>query len=162
MHWQALGAISEAIGAIGVIFSLIYLAYQIRQNTNQLRQNELTDKAAAVNAISIGLRENRRSLFENPELTNHWLKGLAGPEQLNETESYRFRLMIQNVVDVMWDMYSQTVVTGFSPETWETYGVPLVERILSTPGGRWYWSKFRDNYVQEFRAEIDGILESQN
>ena len=32
MNWDAIGAIAELAGAIGVIASLIYLARQIRQN----------------------------------------------------------------------------------------------------------------------------------
>jgi len=134
MNWDAIGAVSEAVGAIGVIVTLVYLAYQIRQNTNQLRQNELTDQAAAVNAISIALRENRRSLFESSEMMDIWLKGLAGPEQFDETAAYRFRLAMHNVVDAMWDMYSQTMMTGFAPETWATNGIPFVKRIMNTPG----------------------------
>ena len=49
MEWtiQDLGAIGEFVGAIGVVPTLIYLAYQIRQNTFQLEQNTLTARAAA-------------------------------------------------------------------------------------------------------------------
>ena len=33
MNWEAAGAIGELVGAAGVIASLIYVGYQIRQNT---------------------------------------------------------------------------------------------------------------------------------
>jgi hypothetical protein len=33
MDWSAIGAIAEIIGAAGVVVSLMYLAYQVRQNT---------------------------------------------------------------------------------------------------------------------------------
>ncbi len=39
MNWEAIGAIGEAIGAIAVIATLIYLAIQIRQNTESVRAN---------------------------------------------------------------------------------------------------------------------------
>ncbi len=32
MNWDAIGAIAELLGAVGVIASLVYLATQIRQN----------------------------------------------------------------------------------------------------------------------------------
>ena len=38
MNWGAIGAIGEVIGAAGVILTLVYLAYQIKQNTIQLKQ----------------------------------------------------------------------------------------------------------------------------
>ena len=31
MHWDAIGAVSETLGAIAVIVSIIYLAAQVRQ-----------------------------------------------------------------------------------------------------------------------------------
>ncbi len=34
MNWEAIGAIGEIAGAIGVIVTLMYLAIQLRQNTN--------------------------------------------------------------------------------------------------------------------------------
>ena len=37
MNWEALGALSELIGAIAVVLTLIYLAVQIRQNTRAIR-----------------------------------------------------------------------------------------------------------------------------
>ena len=37
MDWNAIGAIGEVGGAVGVVVTLIYLAGQLRQNTNALR-----------------------------------------------------------------------------------------------------------------------------
>ena len=45
MNWDAVGAIAEVIGAIAIFVSLVYLAVQIRQSTQQaaraLKANEL-------------------------------------------------------------------------------------------------------------------------
>jgi hypothetical protein len=37
LNWEAIGALAELVGAIGVIASLAYLASQIRQNTHAMR-----------------------------------------------------------------------------------------------------------------------------
>lgn len=58
------------------------------------------------------------------------MKGLNNPDELAENDFYRFRLLMQNVIDAIWDIHSQTIVTGFSPETWETQGVTVVERVV--------------------------------
>jgi len=65
---------------------------------------------------------------------------------------------MSNFADANWDMYAQTVITGFSPETWETQGRRAVKRVLDTPGGRWFWQQFSEEYPQEFRAEVARIL----
>ena len=158
MNWEAMGAIGELIGAIGVIVTLVYLAFQIRQNTRQLEQNERTAIATAVSNSATAYRENRRYIYTSAEMSEIVLRGFASPQSLDETEQYRFRLVTQNTMDALWDLYSQTVTTGFSPETWETQGVGLVKRVFPTPGGRWFWSNYRDDYTREFRSEIDRIL----
>ena len=161
MNWNAIGAIGEMIGAVGVIVTLGYLAYQIRQNTRQLAQNERASIAAAVNTSVTAYRENRRYIYTSSEVTEILLRGMADPESLGEADRYRFRLVIHNLVDALWDMYSQTVVTGFSPVTWTSQGISLVERVLTTKGGGWFWSHYSDEYSADFRAEIDRILASK-
>jgi hypothetical protein len=39
VNWDAIGAIAELLGAVGVIASLVYLATQIRQSREQMSQN---------------------------------------------------------------------------------------------------------------------------
>ena len=38
MNWEAIGAIGELLSAVVVIFSIFYLARQVRQGTEQTRQ----------------------------------------------------------------------------------------------------------------------------
>ena len=44
MNWEAIGAVGEVAGAVGVILTLAYLARQMRVNTVAL-QNETTRDA---------------------------------------------------------------------------------------------------------------------
>jgi len=158
MDWAAIGAIGEIIGALGVIVTLGYLAHQIRQNTAQLEQNERTAIAAAVSVSATNYRENRRYIYTDPDVATIVLNGLSDPNGLDELSQYRFRLIVQNTMDALWDLYSQTVITDFSPETWKTQGVGLVRRVFMTKGGSWFWRNHRDEYTEEFRDEIDRIL----
>ena len=63
MNWEAIGAISQMIGALAVVVSLVYLALQIRQNTKQLEQNERVSRAASVSASATSYRENRQHIY---------------------------------------------------------------------------------------------------
>ncbi len=158
MNWEAIGAIGEVVGAIGVIATLGYLAFQIRQNTKQLTLNELASRAAAANASAVALRGSRQSVYESAEVTDIWLKGMSNPDDLSENDYYRFRLLMQNAIDGIWDIHSQTSVTGYSPEIWETQGITVVLRLVASDGGRRIWTQFRETYPEEFRREIDRIL----
>jgi hypothetical protein len=160
MTIQELGALGEFIGAIGVVITLGYLAYQIRQNTVQLKQNAVTAKAAAVNASNMGLRETRRSIYTSTEMTEIFLRGNENPEGLDEVQILKYRLLIQNVTEAMLDIYTQTWITEFSPETWTTQGITAVERVMGTRGGEWFWANYAHNYPSPFRTEIDRILQN--
>ena len=41
MDWNAVSAVGQLIGAVGVVLSLIYFAIQVRLNTNALRARSL-------------------------------------------------------------------------------------------------------------------------
>jgi hypothetical protein len=161
MEWtiQDLGAAGEFLGALGVIVTLVFLTHQIRQNTIQLKQSSLIAKAAAVNASNVALRETRRSLFESEETAEIFRRGNENPNELSEVQLLRYRLIMQNVTEVILDIYTQTFITDFSPETWMTQGNTLAQRVLGTDGGRWFWAGFADNYPLSFRAEVDRILQ---
>ena len=158
MNWAAIGAISEAIGAFGVIATLAYLAVQIRQNTIQLKQNTLAAQAAALNRSNTTMHDVRASIFSSPEIAELFYKGNSNPDDLTDMERLRYRMMLLNVTDSMVDLYTQTLVTDFAPEAWNTQGVNLVKRIMGTKGGTWFWSNFSETYPEKFRSEIDRIL----
>lgn len=55
MSWTAISAIAEAIGAAAVVISLVYLAIQVRHNTESIRLQTfqlIIDRTAAVNSRS--------------------------------------------------------------------------------------------------------------
>ena len=158
MNWEAIGAIGEVAGAFGVIATLGYLAFQIRQNTKQLTLNELASRAAVANASATALRVERRSAYESAELADLWLRGMSDPDDLSENDYYRFRLFMQNALDGIWDIYSQTAATGYAQEIWKTQGIAAVLRLVASVGGRRVWAQFRETYPEEFRTEIDRIL----
>ena len=41
MNWDAITAIAELAGVVAVVVSLIYVGFQVRQNTRQLRHDNL-------------------------------------------------------------------------------------------------------------------------
>ena len=161
MNWEAIGVIAEVIGAIGVIMTLAYLAYQIKQNTIQLEQNIITARASAQTASNVTLRENRQSIFETSEVTEIYQTGNENPDALDTTQLLRYRLLLQNVTEVMLEIHTQALTTGFSPETWATQGITLVKRVLITPGGQWFWKGYQDNYPENFRQEVNRILSEE-
>ena len=79
MNWEALGAISELVGALAVIATLLYIALQIRQNTKAIR-------GATLNAIT---EHKQFELRWSSDIATAWRKSLSEPENLTEEENWQ-------------------------------------------------------------------------
>ncbi len=150
MDWNAIGAIGEIIGALAVFLTLVYLALQIRQNTKAIQ-------ASAVDAGISKVNDVRESLYENGDLTRIYIQGMAQPADLDEESRVRFRLLLHNILLSISNIYSQTSYTGLSLSTWESQLV-ILERIIDSPGGRWFWKDYRLVFEESFREKVDEIL----
>ena len=157
----ALGALGEILGSLGVFASLIYLSIQVRQQTQQHKKLELETRAATVHASAVALRENRKGVYQDKEFALIYNSGLADPSLLNEVEYLRFRLLMQNVLDGLWDIHSRTALIGVSLEIWKTLGEKAIERMIATPGGRKVWSQMATAYPDAFREAVELTLAKQ-
>lgn len=89
MNWDAIGAVAELVGALGVIASLLYLAGQVRAGT----------RASAVDAKlqSTGyLARFVELLIVHPELTELQLRGRADSDALSKADYIQFSNMALN------------------------------------------------------------------
>lgn len=88
MNWDAIGAISELLGAIGVIASLIYVGTQVKSSARASRiesKLRLTDKL-----INFG-----DLLIENPRLNEIMMAGRKSLESLSKDEYVQFSNLCQ-------------------------------------------------------------------
>ena len=89
MNWDAIGATAEAIGALGVMMTLLYLALQTRQNTKVLEQTARMHETSTYRANIDGVMHLQAILAQDDQLALIWKKGLAN-ESLQEAEIARF------------------------------------------------------------------------
>ena len=149
MTIQDYGSIGELIGAFATVATLAYLASQIRQNTRAVR-------AAAVDSSISHSIDVRKSIYESEALTRIYNSGSHDPEALSEEDLVRFRLLYHNVMLTLWNIFSQTRLAGLPVETWSSQ-IPLVQRVLSTKGGNWYWANHCHEFEPSFQQEVARI-----
>ena len=87
MNWEAIGAIAELVGGIGVIASLVYLATQIRQNTKWLRSTVLESAGTRSSEIA-------RNAASDASLSRLMRASLSGTAPMDPDERYRFELYL--------------------------------------------------------------------
>jgi hypothetical protein len=153
MNWDAIGAIAELLGAIGVIGSLIYLAFQIRRNTR-------TQKRANVGDIATELAATARCTATDPELASLLLRGYADIGSLNSVERYRFDTFFYAFIA----NFERALIDAQSGDYPEEQLVPLraaIAGFLGTDGGRAWWKQTRSWFTLIGQQSIDAILSDE-
>lgn len=87
MSTQFILFLFDAISAISVVISLVYLAFQIRGNTRAMRREATRD-------IIRDLNEQNRMLITVPDLSELYLKAFEHPGELTAGERARFQSVI--------------------------------------------------------------------
>ncbi len=91
MNWDAIGAIAELFGAVGVIASLVYLATQIRHSQEQTIENTRALRAGTYQQFEQSLKATMMSQLTTPDLHRIVVQGLDDHEKLTNEEMGRFR-----------------------------------------------------------------------
>jgi hypothetical protein len=137
---------------IGVIAGIVFLAIEIRQNTEMVRsqtRDSITEKQIAVFEWFAASTENSRIRMEggrlaldpdSPEASQYgWM--IAGNLRLWENE---------------WYQYQQGL---FEPEEFEPRINMWNRMIDNEPGLRKMWETQRDSYSPGFKALIDSLID---
>ncbi len=150
MNWQAIIAVSEALGAIGVILSLLYLAKQIQQNTRVQRRTNVGDIAA-------DLAGTLRTVTCDAETSELVLRALSDLASLDAAERYRFDCFFY-----LWlAAFERALIDARDGEYPQEYMVPLrsgVAGFLRTPGGQAWWEQRKAWFTPYGRRCISEIL----
>ena len=147
MNWQAIGAIGELAGAVGVIATLGYLAFQIRQNNELLRSE--SRQALVANDVT--------SLTASLENTDVFAK-LVSEGELSAEDQLRLSFMYSLDLRNREFEYFQYTNGLLDEETWLAYRhVILINH--STGLGRTWWDEIGRGIVDpEFAELVDKLL----
>jgi hypothetical protein len=80
--WEAISATAEVIAGISVVISLIYVAVQIRLNTQELRNASFREVFDTYSRL-------RHSSIDNPAISELHYKALENPDEMSAQEKYR-------------------------------------------------------------------------
>lgn len=153
MNWDAIGAVAELLGAIGVIVSLAYLAGQIRRSTRVQKRANLGD-------IAIDLYATSRCVATEPELASLLLRGHADLGSLDPVERYRYDLFMYAFIANL----ERALIDAQSGDYPEEQLIPVRAAIagnILTAGGRAWWEQRRAWFSLFGQQSIDEILSDQ-
>ena len=148
MNWEALGAIGETLGAVGVIVTLAYLAFQLRQNTKALRLN--AEFAAAQEHIHNSVD------LAGTAVPYVVFRGFEDPSQLTPEESAQFLFWLNGSTRMYQHQHLMYLEGNLSEASWSSTE-QLMRGFVQTKGWQDYWAVRSNTYSSTFRAFIDQL-----
>ncbi len=135
INWDALSAVAETLGTLGIFVSLAYVALQIRQNTQQfVRSSEETKLHAFERSVASGNRV-RELLLLNPALTQLFMRGSRSLHALDTTDRFRFSLLLRNVFSEFQGAYVRQSTVEHDPERFSGT-ISVLDELIAGPGVR--------------------------
>ncbi len=142
--------IAEIIGAVAVVVSVIYLAIQIQENTNEL-QNQ-----GYYNALMMGQRPIEIEVSD-PEMSSLVLRGHADPSLLSPAEWERFSKHQFMHINSWEYMYYSHDARSIPATLWIGADAFYRGLIAKHYGLRQFWEEYQEAYAEPFNSYVDGI-----
>jgi len=134
MNWDAVGALAESLGAIGVVLSVLYLAYEVRANTHTLRADAGTRAQMDWSRYNIMISEHKdrdsivRIFDPNEKLDNF-------TEQELVVITFIMRAFAQQI-EAQFFQYQAKLL---EPEVWHAHLNAFVG-LISFPAAAEWWA----------------------
>ena len=149
MDLGQLANIGEFLGGVAVIVSLVYLAAQIRQNTNSLR-------ASTFQAATDSVTEFTALLGSSHDLSRIYSSGLFGGEALSENDRVQFYFLFVTIVRRLESAFIQRTAGIIDEQQWAGFK-QLASILLKSPGGREEWRRSGQSFTAEFQEFAKGL-----
>jgi hypothetical protein len=153
MDWGAVEAIAEVAGLLLVVVSLLFVGYQLRQNTRQLRQDNLLRTIR-------GTLETNWSYHRDPEAFRVIREGCENFEALAPKDQALFHSIAMDLsfyLELVIRLYEAGLIEGDAPRINERFFLGL----LATPGGAKWWETVKrtrpmpDSAIEYLQSMLD-------
>lgn len=149
MNWEAVNAIAQLIGSLGVVASFWYLAVQVHRSTRIAR-------LSAQDAATTALREVTRPFAESEENSRIWSTGLENLDSLSGEDKARFFHFAFQFLKAMETIHFHYIYGLMDESIWRGWG-NLYKHYLASPGIMFYWNLRHDLFSERFQEFVAGL-----
>jgi len=157
VNWEAIGAVAELAGALGVIVSLVYLAKQISTTNKNVEQNTTALFNQGEHASLDGILKMNLHQVENREVAELMSKAYADHSALDGVDSFRFSLQLLTSFESHQTFFLQNYRDSAGPETWAYYS-RVMDDYLKIPSVAHWWRASNKNFDPNFIAYLNKKL----
>jgi hypothetical protein len=148
-NWDAISAISQLIGSIAVVLSVLYLALQVHRSTR-------VAKLATQDAAATALRDVTKPLMENAELERIWRVGLEDIGALSVEERARFFHATYQFLKAFETIHFHYVYGLMDRQLFEGWH-ELLRHYIVAPGFAHYWKLRPEMFSERFRNFVNSL-----
>ena len=150
MTWDAMAAIAELLGAIGVIASLVYLAGQMKSSADQARQAAIQSVVNQMNTVWTQVSGNRAQA----EL---WARGSRGTSHLrDESDGVQFSALMLGIFRPYEEIFHYWRDGRVDDWTWESISRQCGD-LMSTPGFAEWWERRGGWFSASFQEHVKQV-----
>jgi len=150
MNLTDLANIGQVIGAIAVVISLIYVALQIRQNTNAVR-------AATAQSVHEHFANWYTTFASDPSLSAVAINGLKDYGSLSETDKARLVAIFMAFLSYSQNAFLKWRQGLLAPSLWLGWE-QVIMNLVCAPGGKAFWKERSYLFGEEFRRYVEDDL----
>ena len=156
MNWDAISAIAEVVGVIAVVLSLVYVGFQVRQNTMQIRQDNLRETVR-------GALDTNWYFHRDDTAFEVFRRGIKSFDDLTPKDRAHFHSILVDLSFYL-EIARNMRVSGLVDESALKISTRFIAAILATPGGR-QWLEFAHDtqpMPESALAYLQSLLESDD
>jgi len=150
MTFQDLGNIGEFVAALATVATLVYLAIQIRSNTNAVR-------SAATQSVHEAFATWYRMLAADSTLSQLVTNGLRDYSCLSETDKARFIATFMAFLSCSQDAFIKWKEGSLSHELWMGWELVMMN-LVNAPGGKEFWNERGYLFGDMFRDHVENDI----
>ena len=150
MNLADISQISQTLGSASIVASLLFVGFQIRQNT-------IATRAASHHAVSEALNQVNLLWARNKEVATIWLAGLSDRRALTPEERWRFDSTMRAYLHVCETMYTQA--------DWGAGDIGIVsaeengiKNVFSSEGVKEWWAENPFGFSPDFREYVGRLI----
>ena len=143
MNWDAIGAIAELSGAVAVVASLIYVGFQLKQNTASVRG----ERYNSISSDMMGMYSQWADSDRIPNLILKFVDQQARIDDFEADDMIRVRLLFHLVFRLVENIFRQVQEGNLPVSALEQLGA---NSWLSAPIASDLWPQMKSNYADDF------------
>lgn len=143
-------SLAEIVSAVAVVVSLIYVASEIKQNTNALQESNAQ--------VVLTLGHTWSDWFRDQSFAAAVVVAYEDPSELTAVQGRQVSAWIGRGLDVWESAFSSREKGLMTDELFEAWDASFIGLMKEREVWRLAWTEKRHSYHESFQAYVDGVV----